>query len=311
MIPDRAWVLLPSGRRLDLLTPDPAAWTDRDLAISLSRTYRWGGHSRWDLPLSVAQHSLLVLVLRQQMQALQPLTQGEALCELLHDAEEGLIGFDAISPLKPHLGSGFKAVNDRLRVAIDDRYQLDAWDAADYILHKKADHLAAASEAFHCTGWTRAEIRESLQITLEPVEEDPLPAPEGMQPWEPWPPRLAAALFLAKLQELIRTDRDLEEPGQLRAVVARERTISALAASFFRLPRSQRRRCAVPPTGSSLSDTFVRVEAYDRSQSIEGVVLDGQRDACGQWDFDANFTLFTTDEELIVCHGYNCDVELQ
>ena len=117
MIPDRAWVLLPSGRRLDLLTPDPAAWTNRDLAIGLSRTYRWGGHSRWDLPLSVAQHSLLVLVLRQQMQALQPLTQGEALRELLHDAEEGLIGFDAISPLKPHLGSGFKAVNDRLRVA--------------------------------------------------------------------------------------------------------------------------------------------------------------------------------------------------
>jgi 5'-nucleotidase len=38
MIPDRAWVLLPSGRRLDLLTPDPAAWTNRDLAIGLSRT---------------------------------------------------------------------------------------------------------------------------------------------------------------------------------------------------------------------------------------------------------------------------------
>jgi len=41
MKPDRAWVLLPSGKRLDLLTPGPAAWTDRDLAISLSRTYRW------------------------------------------------------------------------------------------------------------------------------------------------------------------------------------------------------------------------------------------------------------------------------
>ena len=76
MMADRAWVLLPSGRQLDLLTPDPAAWSDRDLAISLSRTYRWGGHSRWDLPLSVAQHSLLVLVMREQMQALQPLTRG-------------------------------------------------------------------------------------------------------------------------------------------------------------------------------------------------------------------------------------------
>ena len=54
MTPDRAWVLLPSGRRLDLLTPDPAAWIDSDLATGLSRTYRWGGYSRWELPLSVA-----------------------------------------------------------------------------------------------------------------------------------------------------------------------------------------------------------------------------------------------------------------
>ena len=68
MKPDRAWVRLGSGRRLDLLNPQPSQWTDCDLAVGLSRTYRWGGHSRWDLPLSVAQHSLLFLVLRQQMQ---------------------------------------------------------------------------------------------------------------------------------------------------------------------------------------------------------------------------------------------------
>jgi len=43
MRPDRAWVLLPSRRRLNLLAPDPQAWTDRDLAIGLSRTFRWAG----------------------------------------------------------------------------------------------------------------------------------------------------------------------------------------------------------------------------------------------------------------------------
>jgi hypothetical protein len=64
MKPDRAWVLLPSGRRLNLVEPDPWAWTDRDLAIGLSRTYRWAGYSAWDLPLSVTQHSLTVLALR-------------------------------------------------------------------------------------------------------------------------------------------------------------------------------------------------------------------------------------------------------
>jgi len=37
--PERAWVRLESGRRLNLLAPDPAdGWTDRNLAIGLSRT---------------------------------------------------------------------------------------------------------------------------------------------------------------------------------------------------------------------------------------------------------------------------------
>ena len=39
----RAIVLLKSRRRLDLLNPDPQAWTDVDLAAGLSRTMRWGG----------------------------------------------------------------------------------------------------------------------------------------------------------------------------------------------------------------------------------------------------------------------------
>jgi hypothetical protein len=56
----RAFVLLKSRRRLDLLNPDPQAWTDDDLAAGLSHTMRWGGASQWAHPLSVAQHSLTV-----------------------------------------------------------------------------------------------------------------------------------------------------------------------------------------------------------------------------------------------------------
>ena len=89
MKPERAWIRLGSGKRLDLICPQPDQWEDRDLAIGLSRTYRWGGHSRWDLPMSVAQHSLLVLVLRQQMQPHRRLTPREALREVLHDGEGG------------------------------------------------------------------------------------------------------------------------------------------------------------------------------------------------------------------------------
>ncbi len=86
----RAWVLLPSGNKLDLADPDPSAWTDEDLATGLGRTYRWGGHARWPRPLSVAEHSLTVAAIaatRDNSRAMRRLA-------LLHDAEEGLIGFD-------------------------------------------------------------------------------------------------------------------------------------------------------------------------------------------------------------------------
>jgi hypothetical protein len=310
MTPTRAWVLLKSGRRINLLDPQPDDWADTDLAIGLSRTYRWGGHSQWDLPLSVAQHSLLVLVLRQQMQP-HPLTPGQALRELLHDASEGLLSFDPISPVKPHLGSDFEALDARLRAAIESRYRLPPWTAEDYRLHKGADRLAAASEALHVAGWSREEIRDALLILTEPLTTDPLPSPYGMRPWEPWPPRLAAALFLGKLRELCRAEVVCQAPADLSAVLEREATLGRLAAAFSRLPDHQRRTCQVPVTGNSLIDTFVHAEANDGSQAVEGVVVGGDRDADGQWDFEAPFRIFTTDGELLVCQGYNCHVDVQ
>src|SRR3712207_7271187 len=102
--PPRAWVRLPSGRRLDLLSPTAFDWTDEDLAIGLSRTFRWGGHSAWaGAPLSVAQHSLAVLALRQAKAALTP---DQARRGVLHDAGGGVLRLDCISPLKPLPGGG-------------------------------------------------------------------------------------------------------------------------------------------------------------------------------------------------------------
>jgi hypothetical protein len=311
MKPDRAWVRLTSGRRLNLIAPKSTDWTDLDLAVGLSRTYRWGGHSIWDLPLPVTQHSLLVLVLRQQMQPHQPLTPGEALRELLHDADEGLLGFDPISPLKPHLGTEFSALTSRLQRAIAVRYSLPAWSAEDYLLHKRADHLAASSEALHVAGWTREEIRETLGIQLSPVIADPLPLLAGFRPWEPWPPRRAAALFLAKLRELTGGTR-IDAPADLTAAIEREATIAYLGAAFSRLPPGTRRRCSVPVTSNSLTDTFVYVETEDISQQhLEGVIVDGERDDEGGWLLDEQFTVFTTEEELVRVSGWGCHVEVQ
>ena len=311
MKPDRAWVRLSSGRRLDLINTQPSDWTDLDLAVGLSRTYRWGGHSTWDLPLSVAQHSLLVLVLRQQMQPHQPLTFREALRELLHDADEGLLGFDPISPVKPHLGAAFDALTQRLRDAIAVRYHLPGWSAQDHLLHKRADHIAAASEALHVVGWSKDDIRQTLGICLTPAMMDPLPTLSGLHPWEPWPPPRAAALFLAKLRELENGPR-FEPPADLTAAVNREAALVQLASTFCRLPERTRRRYPHSVTGSSLTDTFVFVETEDISQqNIEGVIVDGEREENGEWVLDGQFTVFTTDEELIVVSGWGCHVDVQ
>ena len=203
MMSDRAWILLPSGKQLDLLSPDPWAWTDDDLAIGLSRTYRWAGYSAWDLPLSVAQHSLAVLALRRSGFAEHPLPIAEARRELLHDATEALMGgWDPITPLKPHLGPGFSALVARLQAAVNHRYDPPAWTPDDYAEHKRADRLAAANEAYHVVGWPLTAMREQLGIELAPLDDDPLDLPPDQRPWEPWPPKLAQVSFLRELQAL-------------------------------------------------------------------------------------------------------------
>ncbi|WP_374045692.1 phosphohydrolase [Massilia sp. YIM B04103] len=200
----RAWVRMPSGKRLDLLDPTPFDWDDADLALGLARTYRWGGHSAWPLPLSVAQHSITVMQLRRLWSAapLDPVTE---LRELLHDAEEGLLGFDCISVLKPFLGESFRELSQRLETAVFRRYGLPAWTRAEHRIHKRADRIAAASEAVHVVGWSRQEVRGILKIRSEPLQDDPLQALYGGRPWEPWPPDLAQERFLAELRRLMDT----------------------------------------------------------------------------------------------------------
>ena len=199
----RAFVLLKSGRRLDLLDPDPEAWTDGDLAAGLSRTMRWGGASRWARPLSVAQHSLTVLAIRE---AEGPLTAREGLRELLHDATEFMLGWDCIAPLKAQLGAPFRQLEVRLEAAVEARYRLPPWSAEGYAKHKRADRLAAASEAFHVVGWSRTDMVEALGIAIPPLLDDPLP-PNGFARWEPWPPESAEHLFMARFCELSQASR--------------------------------------------------------------------------------------------------------
>jgi len=197
----RAWIRLPSGKHLDLISPSPDAWTDMDLAVRLSRTPRWGGESTWPRPLSVAQHSLTVLALRRSWSN-TPLSPPDARNELLHDAEEALLGFDCIKPLKAVLGTPFRDVSERLMAAISIRYHLPLWTPDVHRIHKRADSIAAASEAVHCVGWTEKEVREVLGIADPILEEDPLARLYDCQPWAPWSHDIAAERFLDEMTKL-------------------------------------------------------------------------------------------------------------
>lgn len=195
----RAWVRLASGRRIDLLNPSPLDFEDEDIAIGLSRTPRWGGHSIWDWPLSVAQHSILVLEIART-RSRKALTRQQQLATLLHDASEGLMAFDPISPVKPFLGPGYKALDGRLQTVIHIRYGLPAQLPDDWTVSiKDADRASAAAEARHVAGWTLQEIRQALGITARPPSNDPLTSLYRGTPWEPWPARLAAERFKAAL----------------------------------------------------------------------------------------------------------------
>lgn len=295
---DRAWVRLGSGRRLDLLDLRPDAWTDEDLATGLSRTYRWGGHSCWELPLSVAQHSLAVLAIRERMEG-RGLAPDAALRELLHDADEGLIGFDCITPLKLQLGNAYARLTGLLRSTVAERYRLTPWEQEDYLLHKRADRLAAISEALHVAGWSRVEIYEEFGAA-EILMDDPLPAAAPqLRSWEPWPSALAARLFRERLREL-------------SEAAWHERVLAELAVAYAAAPEQVRRRCSKPVHGSTALDTLVRAEAPS-GEAWEGVVVAGEREGDGAWTFDAEFLIFTIDErhegQLVSVQGWNCDVQ--
>ena len=113
--------------------------------------------------------------------------------------EEGLLGFDCISPLKPFLGAGFADLKARLQAAVALRYALPPWNAESKRDHKLCDIALAAAEAVHVAGWTREEVRSTLGIRAAVMTADPL-AGFGEEAWRPWPPELAAERFLVALR---------------------------------------------------------------------------------------------------------------
>jgi 5'-deoxynucleotidase YfbR-like HD superfamily hydrolase len=153
----RAWQRMLSGRRLNLLDPSPLDIEIGDIAHGLARVARWNGQTRGAHAFSVAQHSLLV---ERLVGDLSPrLTREARLMALLHDAPEYVVG-DLISPFKAAIGMDYKALEERLQIAIHRRFGLPASvPPAMKTLFKRADHLSAFYEATQLAGFEETEAR--------------------------------------------------------------------------------------------------------------------------------------------------------
>lgn len=75
-----------SGREINLLAPDPANISIRDIAVQLSRIARFNGATA--IPYYVAQHSVFVAAIASTLGA----SPREQFLALMHDAHEAFIG---------------------------------------------------------------------------------------------------------------------------------------------------------------------------------------------------------------------------
>jgi 5'-deoxynucleotidase YfbR-like HD superfamily hydrolase len=129
---------------------------------------RWNGQTRGDHAFSVAQHSVLV---ERLVMELNPRLSTEArLMALLHDSPEYVVG-DLISPFKAAVGINYKALEERLQMAIHLRFGLPARVPAGLkTLFKRADHLSAYYEATQLAGFEEAEARRLFGAPPKPMK---------------------------------------------------------------------------------------------------------------------------------------------
>ena len=194
--PIRAWQRMLSGRRLDLLNPDPADIEIEDIAHGLARVARWNGQTVGAHAFSVAQHALIVeMIARDGRTDWAP---DWRLAALLHDAAEYVVG-DLISPFKTAIGLDYKAFENRLMAAVHVRFGLPAHLPEAVAAHiKHADTIAAYYEATRLAGFIEAEAETFFGrpggLSFE--------ATGILEALEPWPAEQAQRSFLRCYHQL-------------------------------------------------------------------------------------------------------------
>lgn len=169
------WLLTYTGKKLDLVTPDPASIDLVDIAHGLANECRFAGQCR--RYYSVAQHSLL---------ASQIVSPERAMEALLHDATEAYLK-DIPRPLKLLLPD-YRAIEHNLDAVIRLRFGLPAMQSAEV---KRADTILLATER-----------RDLMRQDSTPWE-----CLSGVQPMDkiirPLPAGAAKSLFMQRMLEIL------------------------------------------------------------------------------------------------------------
>lgn len=179
--PDRqVWGQTRYGRRFYPLNPRPEDIHLDDIAASLAKLCRYGGHCKWFY--SVAEHSVHVAeALRLQGEPVAVQFAG-----LLHDATEGYL-VDMPRPIKRMLWA-YNVIEDRIwRAGVAPKFNLPADLPHAVKVADDAVLLAERAEIMVDTGdaWSNLAASEPAKVTIRC-----------------WDPVTAEAMFLKKFVEL-------------------------------------------------------------------------------------------------------------
>jgi 5'-deoxynucleotidase YfbR-like HD superfamily hydrolase len=133
-----------SGRKVDVVNPNPDTIVIGDIAWALSRMPRFSGHSIPYVPYSVAQHCIQVA---KELESYGPDLQ---LYGLLHDAAEAYIN-DLPSPVKhlPEIHAVVKRLEDRLMETIYQALKIQPPTPEQEHTVKTADKVQQAIESYN------------------------------------------------------------------------------------------------------------------------------------------------------------------
>jgi 5'-deoxynucleotidase YfbR-like HD superfamily hydrolase len=180
MTPPLTWIQTYSGRRLDLLSPDPDDISIEDIAHALSMLCRFTGHTS-DF-YSVSQHSVLCSYICDRK---------DALWALLHDASEAYLN-DLATPIKKLPGSSaYVAAEKHLQAVIYIKFGL-LGPVPESVKHADQQMLVTEAKALMAPlhpEWSRY-VDFSKAETIPPEE------------FDAWEPRKAKFCFLRRFLEL-------------------------------------------------------------------------------------------------------------